>query len=300
MYGALLGFILGLLTRTKSQNHKTTNYNSSSTIEQKSNNQSIIPARIQISFSDEDKKESRAHQEQLYALQKSLKRAAWLTFWAVFIYAAITLAVWHATNKAADAAKESADTARDALIVSERPWITVAITFEEPPHAHSAKPGFFFNPDGTATLNAFISVKNIGHSIATSIYISPQMYPPAFNNMLTEPIDKQYLWCDKVRQQTSMDSKRLISLFPGEERTENFTFSMSKQDIQAAMQSGSFINQTTIIPVIYGCVNYNSGLFKGVRQTPFLYEMNPLRVAPGVIPASGLEFIKISRGKTPD
>src|SRR5438309_5363711 len=127
-----------------------------------------------------------------------------LEFYLAFIHTATMLAVvWYAciNSRMLDKMKESTDTAHDALTFSERPWITVAITLDEPPHAHSLGPGFFFNPDGTASLNAFVTVKNIGHSVATSIYVSPQMYPPAFENILTEPIDKQYLWCDKVRRQ---------------------------------------------------------------------------------------------------
>jgi hypothetical protein len=284
----LIAYLLGFLTGIKRIDSANKAKNSQ---DQSGDSLPVLRAKFDISTAVEAEKRA-----------KNGKKNG-LEFYLAFIHTATMLAVvWYAciNSRMLDKMKESTDTAHDALIFSERPWITVAITLDEPPHAHSPGPGFFFNPDGTASLNAFVTVKNIGHSIATSIYISPQMYSPAFENILTEPIDRQYLCCDKVRRQTSMDTRKLISLFPGEERTENFTFSMSKQDIQAAMKSGSFINQTHIIPVIYGCVNYNSGLFKDVRQTPFLYEMNPLRVVPGVVPASGLEFIKISRGKAPD
>ncbi len=117
---ALLAYLFGILSAARIQDRKQ-DYQPPG--QHLCNNESAIPARIQISFSDEDKKENRAYQEQQYALQKSLKRAAWLTFWAVFIYAAITLALWCVNKKAADAAKSAADTARDTLIYSQRPWV---------------------------------------------------------------------------------------------------------------------------------------------------------------------------------
>ncbi|MGB9123309.1 MAG: hypothetical protein WCE73_22025, partial [Candidatus Angelobacter sp.] len=120
---ALLAFLFGILSAAKIQDRKHAKHDYKPTEQDRCNNESVIPARIQISFSDEDKKESRAYQDQQYALQKSLKRAAWLTFWAVFIYAAITLALWCVNKKAADAAKSAADTARDTLIYSQRPWV---------------------------------------------------------------------------------------------------------------------------------------------------------------------------------
>jgi hypothetical protein len=39
------------------------------------------------------------------------------------VYAGFTIAIWCANKKAADAAKEAADTARNTLITSQRPWV---------------------------------------------------------------------------------------------------------------------------------------------------------------------------------
>ncbi len=69
MYGALLGFILGLLTRTKSNGLKRAEHDCEATEDHKGDNQSIVPPRVQISFSDEDKKEYRTYQEILGVLR---------------------------------------------------------------------------------------------------------------------------------------------------------------------------------------------------------------------------------------
>ncbi len=54
---------------------------------------------------------------------------------------------WRANEKAANAAKIAADTVATQLEMNERPWVTVAITLEEPPHAHSPGPSLTFNND---------------------------------------------------------------------------------------------------------------------------------------------------------
>src|SRR5579864_1976001 len=135
MYAALIGFILGLLTRAKSNDLKRAEDNHEATDADKGDNQSIVPVRVQIGFSDEDKKEYRTYQEQHYALQKSLKRAAWLTFWAVFVYAAITLGMYYANKKAANAARDAANEAEQSLKASieqfhldQRAWVGVTET----------------------------------------------------------------------------------------------------------------------------------------------------------------------------
>lgn len=143
------------------------------------------------------------------------KKLFWerLTFVAIVLYTTVAALQWCANNKAANAAKTSADTAATQLELSERPWVTVSITLEEPPHSHSPSPSLTFNADGTASLNAFIVVKNIGHSIARNVSIRPQMYPPIFERILTEPTEKQKAWCDKVRTEVPIE-RFLPSLFP--------------------------------------------------------------------------------------
>jgi len=204
-----------------------------------------------------------------------------------------------AAKKAADAAMKSADTTKQQLEMSERPWVTIAINFDESPHSHSPGASLTFNSDGTASLNASVVVKNVGHSIAKFVYIRPQMYPPIFDRILTEPMDKQASWCDKVRIENPIDSQ-LPSLFPGEEDTENFTFGMSREDIAAAMKSDAFPKIHAIVPVIYGCVNYKSDVSKDVHQTPFLYMLKPVPVVSGTIPASKLEVFKLFKGRGAD
>jgi hypothetical protein len=79
-----------------------------------------LPSHIQISFTLEHEEQERAFREKQHALQKSSNRAVWWTFWAVLIYAGLTLAMFFVTKKSADAAKESADAARDSFNMAKR------------------------------------------------------------------------------------------------------------------------------------------------------------------------------------
>lgn len=216
------------------------------------------------------------------------------------IYTLFTVGMYCANKQAADAATSAANTAAAQLQLTERPWITIKLTFTEPPQSHSPGPSLTFNTDGTASLNMFVSLKNIGHSVATAIYVRPQMYPPVFERLLTEPIDKQREWCEKVRAETPDDSQ-LPSLFPDEETTENVTVGMSRVDIEASERSPTFARMPFITPVIYGCVTYRSQTFRGVRETPFIYMLRPLAPRPsGTIPAPNLELIRRYTGLVPD
>src|SRR5437879_5870544 len=54
------------------------------------------------------------------------------------VYTGFTIAMYFANNKAANAARDSANTARDYLVVSERPWVKIKhrivkpLTFDTP------------------------------------------------------------------------------------------------------------------------------------------------------------------------
>jgi hypothetical protein len=215
------------------------------------------------------------------------------------IYTLFTIQMYYANKKAADAAKSAADTAATQLELSERPWVTVEITLKEPPHAHSPSPGLTFNSDGTASLNVFVVIRNIGHSIAKSIYVRPQMYPPVFDRILTEPVSRQKSWCDKVRTEITVEGQ-LISLFPGEEDTVNYTLGMGRDDIQAARGSEAFFKTNEIIPIVYGCVNYKSSISSGIHQTPFIYHMTPVPTTIGTVPRSIFEISKLFKGMEPN
>jgi hypothetical protein len=197
-----------------------------------------------------------------------------------------------ATQKAANAAQDAADTAHDTLVVSERPWITVTVGLNGP--------GLTFNPDGSASLNLGIAVKNIGHSVATGINIRPEMFAMSFsaNGMFNEPLDKQSSFCEKVRK-AAIDPRRLFTLFPTEDTTANITVTLTKADIDSAIMPFNKRDAKYVLPVIYGCVNYQFSFDKLTHQTQFIYELSqfnpvepshqfPIKIISGTVPLTNL------------
>ena len=71
--------------------------------------------------------------------------------------------------QSAGAAKESADTAKNALVAANRPWIKADISVGGP---------VFYNVNGMNFTLRFI-LKNVGHSPATNIWVEAQILAPA-------------------------------------------------------------------------------------------------------------------------
>ena len=234
--------------------------------------------------------------------QKYQRRTLYATWAGVIIVAAYTTFAafqWCEMRKAAKAAEGANEIAHSALVATQRPWITVTWTLQSPSHAHSPLPSLTFNKDGSASFNAFVVVKNIGHSIATGIYIKPQMYPALFNQhgIFEEPISRQESWCDKVRSEI-VDARKLPTLFPEEDATESKSLQMCKSDIEAALRSlpPNLASSKIISPIIYGCVNYRFSFSSDIHQTRFIYELTPVQVIEGTIPAPRLEILEFPFG----
>ncbi len=270
MYAALIAFILGLLMRPKSHNQEHSQNDSSTTTDKQTDNPAIIPARVQVSFSEESEKERRAYQEQYYALQKSLKRAAWLTFWGVFIYAGITLAVWHATQKAAS-------TAEKQLEMSERPWIKIVNV--EPTGNFPAVGGLSFlkaipNSDGinaSATLNFKVSFTNIGHSVAD---VSPraELFMPPFSNTeyWNRVAAEEKRFCDSPDVQKLVSDK--ITLFPDEPQPFDYRAGLTAPIRPEGMNR--LAEGSGIFPALIVCVSYRQKGLPNAYQTRAVYEIS--------------------------
>jgi hypothetical protein len=78
-----------------------------------------ISESIEVHKSTEAQKAETDYQTKMLFWQR-------LTFWVLLIYAAATWLMYCANKNAAIAAKSSADTARDALVLVNRPWLVSA------------------------------------------------------------------------------------------------------------------------------------------------------------------------------
>jgi hypothetical protein len=187
---------------------------------------------------------------------------------ATSIYAAFSFLQWEANQKAANAAKSAADTARDTLIVSERPWIKVEEMVATSP--------LTFLANGRANVNLSFHLRNVGNSVATRIYLRPQLMANTFDNTLWErPFARQKDWCDYVRKETP-NPDALKTLFPTDDAWEPMGLQLTKEEIDSS--SATFplkeLRGKLINPMVYGCVNYEFPFSKDVHQTRFMFSIS--------------------------
>jgi hypothetical protein len=204
-------------------------------------------------------------------IQVILVTGTWLTFIALMIYAGITFGQLRQQITATSAAQQSADTAKETLIVTERPWITV----EE---MQPDDPGVSFNKDGSFSMNAKFRVKNIGHSVATDIYLSPQTMAPVWGGqqMFFEPVDRQTKYCDDFRKQ-KFDRRWVKTLFPGDDTWFYMGINIDKAEMKKAFAANTkAFHQPPrgIAPIVYGCVNYQFKFSDEVHQTRFIFTIS--------------------------
>jgi hypothetical protein len=214
-------------------------------------------------------------------------------FIAVMAYTVVSYFQWQAiidsntiNKKSAEAAERAAKATENTLIATERPWVKVDISLKSPPRQKvflMPGGGLTFNKDGTASLNTFITVKNIGHSVASAVYIRPQMYTPRMDDkFLSGRLDQQRTWCDEVRKE-SPDAAMLPTLMENEDSIQSMTIMLRKEDIEAQFQSQPGPNKV-LSAVIYGCVNYRFEFSDRTHQTLFIYELSGIGLKNGKIP----------------
>jgi len=137
-----------------------------------------------------------------------------------------------------------------------------------------------------------ISLKNTGHSPATSIIPFPIMSRPDQQPM--NMLDIQKRRCSTIHQPPSPGGGPGYTLFPGDIITEYNSPSMAREEIE----SGGFV----VVPFIIICINYKFTFTGESHQTSTIYllgQRNPvspgqalaidLRTSP--IPAGSLQLI---------
>jgi hypothetical protein len=262
--GYFFTFLLGALAAIKSQHQEHSERGAKALA-----NEHTDTKTTRVVFSEADVEEYRHNQKEQSLIQKSLRRAAWFTFWAVFIYAAITLAIWYATNKTAKAAKETADTTAKQLELAERPWMTAKIIGGE----------FDFQEDGSASFKAAIVMKNIGRSPAIAIDNGFSVILPKREALFTEPLAKQKELCDALRKRQAkpIETTGISILFPNEETSPlGFSTSIPKEWIDQAALPPTATDPHRVIfaGILVGCVDYQFTFTGNHHQTGYIYEIS--------------------------
>jgi hypothetical protein len=183
-----------------------------------------------------------------------------------------------ATQKAANAAESAADTARYALVVSERPWLKVDVQMDAP---------ITFDAGGSATIQVTLTATNIGHSIAKFVAFDPGIAVAIDDaTEFNDAAARQKIECDRFRQETPPWRTASDVIFPGD--TASMVYSVRvpvpKVDMSRAIAPTSSANEHILHPSIYGCVNYQFPLVpseaKVNHQTRFLFSISGVNAGP--------------------
>jgi hypothetical protein len=160
--------------------------------------------------------------------------------------------------KNANAAKDAADTAKDALIAANRAWVEVKIEVGSP---------ITYNVNGL-NLALKYHLKNIGRSPATNIFVNANMLAPAIG--IDEPFDPRRE-LNKIIDRTKAQPRASnlgVALFPDEQGTFIVTTGINADELKRLTQKVEFV-----MPYVIGTVEYRMGLDTKVHQTGFVLEI---------------------------
>ena len=159
--------------------------------------------------------------------------------------------------QSAKAAKDSSDTAKNALVAANRPWVKAEIQVGGP---------LLYNVNGANFIIRYV-LKNIGHSPATNIFVNPRVIAPAIG------VDSLFdlrgeLMKTIVAQKAQAGNPFGFALFPDEIAVQNVTVSIPQDELKRITQKVEFI-----MPTILGTISYRMGFDTDVHQTGFLFEV---------------------------
>jgi len=290
--GILIAYLLGILTASKPKNHNGDCEHRSTDCHE---NQpfprgpfSVISLPRTLSVEEQAEKEKKEGRKTI-------------SFWVriaslgvLVVYAGVTILIWCANKKAADAAmiaamaaKTASETAQKQLEQTERPWLKVSFSVQPP--------GITFQ-DGGMQLNIVPRIENIGHSVATGV-VSPMKIFLADDeeSLFNAPLKRQKEFCDKLasqpvshRQETSE-----VAIFPSDSDSSwGYGLGLSKAEVDAAKDRGpasgtKATGPKLLIPIVYGCVDYVYGTSERHHQTRFILELqqvNRTQTVPARIP----------------
>lgn len=198
-----------------------------------------------------------------------------------------------ATRRSADAAKKSANVARDTLIVNNRPWVAVGITIGS---------DLTYDQQGDARVVIVFTLKNVGNSPAANVTVHAEIVP-----VFGDPIPFQKELSDRAKLRPVGLNIDGVTLFPGETQTHAHNLPISRASMEQFHQKfktdfGDDI-AGRFFPTLVGCIDYKFTFEDGHHQTGFILDLrkrdatNPnlaltFDIAEGTVPANRLWLIQ--------
>jgi hypothetical protein len=159
-----------------------------------------------------------------------------------------------------EAAKDSADLAKDTLIASNRPWLYVDAKIK----------GIIDFTREPITVPIEYVVTNSGHSPALSVWITAEFL---VHNLGRAAWDIQRDYCDGIRKTFTERSvgdpkKARLVVFPDHPYLETAYYQIDQDQLKAAVKITGNYAQSLLI----GCVNYRTSVDSDAHQTRFIFE----------------------------
>lgn len=203
-------------------------------------------------------------------------------FLSGLVYTIVSFKQWQANEKAANAADSAAKTARDSLILANRPWIKiVSVTTRDLPGPQPAAMTFQkCGPKCTwADLIVSVSIENIGPSVAvnTNIELMPLIPDLAQHDWGKDMLATETAFCANAKKRGTEQDSGAVTIFPRDdpfERHWTLSFAIDPKRIQHPPAPWATTNQAGWMPLsVGGCITYQSAVSKEVFQTGFIYDL---------------------------
>ncbi len=175
------------------------------------------------------------------------------------------------SEKAANAAKESADVFKANFVASNRPWLYIDAKIKGPID-------FMREP---IMVPIEYTVTNSGHSPALSVWITAELI---VHNLGRAAWDIQRDYCDGMRRtflenQVGDPKAARVVAFPYRPYIETAYYQIDPEQLRAAINVTGSYAQSLLI----GCVNYRTSVDSDAHQTRFIFEFRRPDGIPAVV-----------------
>lgn len=175
----------------------------------------------------------------------------------------------HAAEQAANAAQRSADTARDALVASERPWVKIKhriispLTFNKPA---------WKGPVASMVIED--TVENVGPTVALNVFSWEDVIPVDSDLSLNAARARQDQWCESNRHP---DTKHISGymLFPKDPLIQHSSVGPPMETVNQAAEANPLLPGKVGFALV-GCVCYRSPIDlrdAPLHETKFIYRL---------------------------
>ncbi|OFW13154.1 MAG: hypothetical protein A3H27_07210 [Acidobacteria bacterium RIFCSPLOWO2_02_FULL_59_13] len=236
----------------------------------------------------------KAEQVKSHGLEKWKFTVEILTLLAIVAYAVIAYdqgcsmrQATEATQKAAGAAEQAAETASRQLEMADRPWIKEIVS----------SGAQFMIDRGAISWAVLVKAENVGNSVATGVFVEAKLIAMKDADYFDGPANAMNQFCDDIAKQSPINPKRWgVSIFPNDAGDLlGASPIMFPKEVEEAVLDGGATLGKSIFPMIIGCIDYQFATSSVRHQTRFIYDVIYRDPETG----TNQPFVPIGKGSLP-